>query len=305
MNVAKGWFGQSIGLESSVKINLQSEIIVVIFNKRTALSLVLAPLFVAGLIALNHQSRGVDHDQSHVSRVSEPEGERLSSMPDFSVLEGLEVESSSEHNTNRLADQNLNSVLAGFSTAEEMKLAIEFLETRGYVSPEALEMYQNYSEVALQAMGDEGDLVALAVLVGMYAETDYDKFGNATLRSIVHGSVSFAQMKADMHFSQSEIQRAESGHGSPDVARQEFLLSLSWYEFIKLRGGGDAVDTLIEKRIDESTFTLSENDKAAIRSQGANIYDYLSEERRRLGLGEYDNHVPPGLEHFLELIGIY
>lgn len=210
--------------------------------------------------------------------------------------------------TNSLTDEDINRKLAGLATRNEVEESIAFLKSRGYVPPEVLEMYRNYSEHVLQALGNDGDLAALAalaVLAGLYAEKDYDQFKNAVLRSIVHGSISFAQVQADLYFTQSEFELANPNGGNSELAKLDFLLSLSWYEFIKLRGGGDAVTQLVDARIAKSAFTISPADRATIQSQGAAIYAELSNERQRLGVGEHDNSVPPGLENFLDLIGIY
>lgn len=207
--------------------------------------------------------------------------------------------------TNSLSDEDINRKMAGLATRNEVEESIEFLKSRGYVPPDVLELYRNYSEEVLQALGNDGDLAALAVLAGRYTENDYDQFKNVVLKSIVYGSISFAQVQADLYSTQSEFELANPNGGNSELAKQDFLLSLSWYEFIKMRGGGDAVTQLIDARIDKSAFSISPADRATIQSQGAAIYDELSNERQRLGVGEYDNSVPPGLENFLDLIGIY
>lgn len=210
-----------------------------------------------------------------------------------------------DEETNSLSDEDINRRLAGLATRNEVEDSIEFLMSRGYVPPDVLAMYENYSEEILRSLGNDGDLAALAILAGRYAEEDYDKFKNTVLKSIVYGSISFAQVQADLYSTQSEIELSNPNSSNHTKAKQDFLLSLSWYEFIKMRGGGDAVSELIDERIDKSAFTITETDRAITKSQGAVIYDELSNERRRLGIGDYDNSVPPGLENFLDLIGIY
>lgn len=266
--------------------------------------LIVAAVFVVFVAALILQATGLQSATSELNTLASAaafKSEAPRTPPKYIPLQ----EPSFDAPTNSLTDEDINRKLAGLATRNEVEESIAFLKTRGYVPPEVLEMYRNYSEEVLQALGNDGDLAALAVLAGLYAEKDYDQFKNAVLRSIVHGSVSFAQVQADLYFTQSEFELANPNGGNSELAKLDFLLSLSWYEFIKLRGGGDAVTQLVDARIAKSAFTISPADRATIQSQGAAIYAELSNERQRLGLGEYDNNVPPGLDNFLDLIGIY
>ncbi|WGO99623.1 hypothetical protein QFX18_06040 [Saccharophagus degradans] len=258
-------------------------------------------VFVAALILQATGLQSATGDLKTLARAAAFKSEVPHTPPKHIPLQ----EPSFDPTTNSLTDEDINRKLAGLATRNEVEESIEFLTSRGYVPPDVLEMYRNYSEEVLQALGNDGDLAALGVLAGQYADKDYDQFKNAVLKSIVYGSISFAQVQADLYSTQSEFELANPNGGNSELAKLDFLLSLSWYEFIKMRGGGEAVTQLVDARIAKSAFTISPADRATIQSQGAAIYAELSNERQRLGVGEYDNSVPPGLENFLALIGIY
>ena len=166
----------------------------------------------------------------------------------------------------------------------------EWLAGKGYFYNGEVDAYDTYDIRALEALADQGDLVAIHALIERHMDsenTDREKlFGTYVLAS-VHGSTNalvatghFHQMKFDSHSLWND-----------DIDRASLVNWMAFNEVAVRRGDIDA-GVKLERNLASRKIEVSEADRALVEEAADIIYASLAQERAKLGLDEFDNSVP-------------
>ncbi len=161
----------------------------------------------------------------------------------------------------------------------------EYWENLGFFSDEQKEGYASYDRDTLEALGDRGDLIALDILAHKYEFED--KNHNKAIETYFKG-VLFASAKA----AQSLAIRAESTGGTyyePDTQDYRAYIheSIVWYKVSDMMGNKTA-EGAISSMLKAQGITLNKDEWANVNQRAELIYAKLNEQRREIGLPEYD-----------------
>jgi hypothetical protein len=223
------------------------------------------------------------------------ESERNVASPHFSPS-ALAMVASSSSKRKAVVINSLSSASSS-SAANEVKLdaaAGEVIDRwkfdKGYMPNDAykIDEYSRFDVKTLKIMSDNGDIIAQTELISRFtAEEDRKREINKALAmgstaAIIHRGVLY----------DNEYKLAKS-----DELRHEALLNrLALYEFGVLRGDRyhqiDAEYSLLRN------IQLSEADRRIISERGKALYEQLQLQRIELGMGDFDNSVPPEVKKF-------
>jgi len=176
-------------------------------------------------------------------------------------------------------------------TAPFVHKRVEWRKELGYFVNGEVDNYASYSIETLEALGDQGDLVALEALANIYFETVQKEQALQTLeKAAIHGSTNAlyalgALAKSSLY--SAEVKGVSSG---PDY--QEGLIGWLSYSEVAIRRGDLEIKEDTEIGLKVHGIELSEPDKIAINLAADEIYSRLNESRQRLGLGEFNNEIP-------------
>lgn len=156
-------------------------------------------------------------------------------------------------------------------------IAEKHWESLGYFNEEQKQGYASYDKETLEALGDQGDLLALDILSHKYLTEDRNlkKSRETDLKAVLFGSSEAALSLA------SEIYSNEADD------RSKVYAAMTWYEVATMMGDK------IAKGFRDSTLrvrniTLSEREWTLIQQQAEATYARLNEKRREMGLPEFN-----------------
>jgi hypothetical protein len=170
--------------------------------------------------------------------------------------------------------------------------------------------YDTYDEKILVNLINGGDVMAMKALWSRYLHSGnpelLEKQYELVERAIIYGDREmFQYMQANAKLTTSL--------GNPDLTEDQrkavALEYLALTEFMGMRGQLEdkyqAQKSLFRLYPEiysntGSELTLTENDKLKIKSEAKNIYQYYENARKELGLGEFDNSVPQGVQKNFE-----
>lgn len=175
----------------------------------------------------------------------------------------------------------------------------EFMASRGYVNSGALEMYKSYDVPTLTAMGDNGDLIALAALADKYNGTNTWVLGIAVWeKAAMFGATNTAVALGGWNISQSKVYE----NIDQTLSHQALVEGLAWYEFVRLRGGNPFLDAQRQSLTEENLSLLDPDILSEASQRGAEIYARLESQRIARGLEPFDNAIPESAKPFLKLL---
>lgn len=201
-----------------------------------------------------------------------------------------------------LDDVDMQLRLAGLPTPAEAKRGNEHLKRLGQFSAEDQAAYLNYDDDTLQKLGANGDLLAMEILVDKAMdnyEIDQDRAEKAIEKAIIYGSTRAVMVKAILETSGGSSAIYIDGKDSPEY-RDAMRESLAWFQFGMMRGDL-TLRHFAQREIKRAGFEMTDEDKMEIDRQARKIFKDMLDRRRELGLGEYDNDVPEGLENYFDL----
>lgn len=278
-------------------------------KKATALRVAAITLLILGatFYFLDRTTSGTSNLKEHVGGeqpfrdivATEPPRTQQSANTPSPVAEQDKHLPGQESEDEELSDTDMQMRLAGLPTPEEAKRGNELSKKWGYFSMEEREVYLTYSDETLNALSEEGDLLALDILLNRAMENyanDPEKAEALLERAAVYGSTLAVMGKAMGASTFGSVHKKDSAE-----YRDAMQESMAWYQFGLMRGDLSLRDN-IRRTMEETGFEPTSQDKKAIAKRAQEIYDQLSERRRELGLGEYDNEVPEGLENYFNFL---
>lgn len=171
-------------------------------------------------------------------------------------------------------------------------------ESRGYFSDTDFQMYENYGIETVKQLASEGDVKALRTLVRMYTTKGEDpELIMSTLREAAIRGSSEALILVGMIAGSSRDSYKFKGPDGDALYKREVLESLAIFKAASIRG-----DRAVDERITEtrSQLTLTLDDERYIEQRGTEIYNEMEEKRKTLGLGPFDNSLPPQVKDFFD-----
>ncbi|HTF94619.1 MAG TPA: hypothetical protein VL995_00670 [Cellvibrio sp.] len=184
--------------------------------------------------------------------------------------------------------------------ASQVAVLTKWNEQRGWydASDANHDDYKTYSTEALNRLADEGDLRALHLLVRRSNGSDRKKL---LKKAAVYGST-FALAQLSIEVSKT---REVAQNMSDDQKRAMMIDALSYVAVAKKRGELSYADSEKIERLEERYgLKLSDKDKHKIDSRAEEIYSDLEGQRISLGLGKFDNSIPPVVMSFFEVMGV-
>ena len=203
-----------------------------------------------------------------------------------------------------LMSEEFNVIDEGLSELDKKDI-MEWHKNDVLTNEEAISDYVSYSDEALIALSNSGDLKAMKILANRYLKEAgkpenssqiielMKKHADLVEKSIVYGDREFFGKMPKLSKATSKI---VSPISTNEQKREAVLEALAYMEFMALRGSFGA--KYEEHKNLYSIYGISErltdSDKAAIREKAKEIYDGYEGQRIQLGLGVFDNSVPPG-----------
>lgn len=177
----------------------------------------------------------------------------------------------------------------------------EWKEQRGWydTSDANQDDYKTYSTDALKRLADEGDLRALHLLFRRSDNLEEQK--QILVKAAVYGST----------FALAGLNNSELAFGdvaanmSDDQKRAMIVEALSYVAVARIRGELEYADSEQSETLEERySVKLSDTDKQKIELRAEEIYSDLETQRIALGLGKFDNSIPPVVMSFYKFMGV-
>jgi hypothetical protein len=177
----------------------------------------------------------------------------------------------------------------------------EWKEQRGWydTSEATQDDYKTYSSDALKRFADEGDLRALHLLVRRSHGSEERK--KLLVKAAMYGST-FALAGLNIEVLETSDVAANM---SDEQKRAMMVEALSYVAVAKKRGELTYADSEKAETLEERyNVKLSDTDKQKIESRAEEIYSDLETQRIALGLGKFDNSIPPVVMSFYKFMGV-
>lgn len=190
----------------------------------------------------------------------------------------------------------------------EVAIVDDWMKSSGFSPFPAAYYGQQYTEEQLIVLSEAGDFIATDALLNICLREgcDTDKKIELAKRGIVQGSLrAISSLSiysgAGLYFGEP-LSDAEAKQKLTDVLAYQYLLDL--------RGVGEAkpVDRLIKHEMEMfSEFyphlvPLSDADEESIKQRAQSLYDEYQEARYQLGLGDFNNEMPPEAKKFFGIL---
>lgn len=177
----------------------------------------------------------------------------------------------------------------------------QWYEARGWfetMGGEVADDYRSYSREALLQLADTGDIRALQLLALRSSATEYKPLLD---KAAIHGSIFALKMQANSLLAHSGITAS-----SPQADKRQVLFEAAAYgEVAKIRGDlmttGNSDVTYLEKTYN---LNFSEEDRKSILARSQEIYADLEAQRISVGLGKFDNSIPPAVRAYFRAMGV-
>jgi len=168
----------------------------------------------------------------------------------------------------------------------------------GYIYEAPNDGYATYDQQTLEKLARSGDVRAIQALAKLLdAQYKFSEAENLYKRAAVIGST----------YALAELSRtaagASIGDESLDVKKTHVLESMAYAKVAAMRGDSFRyfTDMSVPTATNPTQILLTQDDYASVQPLAQKIYDDLQKQRSELGLGAFDNSVPPEVEHSFRL----
>ncbi|WP_111640358.1 hypothetical protein [Marinimicrobium alkaliphilum] len=174
------------------------------------------------------------------------------------------------------------------------------IRERGYFTSEELSGYSGYSRATLQALAEEGDLLALDLLLDkVVADGDIERATTLHWMGAAYGST-----KLLIGIAVGEVASLKTlGLEEDDAMLRESLLgALSWLEVARRRGDPFAASWL-QQRFERHDIELSSNERRLFEEMAERRHAELLNIRHALGLGDFDDRISDDVDAVNAFVG--
>ncbi len=156
--------------------------------------------------------------------------------------------------------------------------------------------YDGYDIETLEKLAEGGDGLAVQALAEVNMRKGFDKGLNVYKKAAVRGSTEALALIA------ASIQGVKYNNAAdPEAKKAALIESLAWFNVAALRGDRQSLlneMTLLQyKGVSIEDFAQAQ---AQAQTQAQEIYNELQKERTALGLGDFDNSVPPEVKAYFD-----
>lgn len=170
-------------------------------------------------------------------------------------------------------------------------------ESRGYISDQDRAIYQTYDQTTLTQLARDGDVIALQELAEQ-ARAQGEARASAGLyqEAAVHGSTYALAQTGNIIANDIRAEADESQR------REIALYGLAWHRVAVLRGDREVEASHVSRYMRENDLTLEPEEEAQVEQRAQMLYDDLNDRRQSIGLGAFDDSVPPAVSRLHQLI---
>ncbi|WP_317929795.1 hypothetical protein [Halioxenophilus sp. WMMB6] len=189
-----------------------------------------------------------------------------------------------------LSQLNSDSANQGIMETSEWALS------RGYADDSIKIAYSSYDTSTLDKLAEQGDVIAYSILFSRLGpgdfinhKKDYDSLVDSYYKSAsALGSTAAINWKAIHHINRSKV-AFEAGNNN--IATEELIKFLAYYE-VAFRRGDYTAFSMIDYFVNKVDIEIDDDIVHQVEIEAREIYKKMSDERRAMGLGEFDNTRP-------------
>jgi hypothetical protein len=154
--------------------------------------------------------------------------------------------------------------------------------------------YRSYDIATLEQLADSGDGFAVDALANASVIKGFNEVAKVYKKAAVKGSIEALYLTGlyAYEFTKRSALDTEKRHG--------IVSALTWYNVAALRGDRSFNLQSSNSLLSELKVPLTEKEKDNIKSNSQEIYDDLQQQRTALGLGDFDNSVPPEVKAYYD-----
>jgi hypothetical protein len=218
-------------------------------------------------------------------------------------------------------------------TNQEIKVVDDWFKKVGFATEQQRAYELQYTDEQLQSLVDKGDVVAMDALLNRIQQREWQDFEQKVLAlnaagdvesmteylnsqklrddsyqiSLMEKGITYGSFNAIMAMGR-KLRPVLNSDDSPSVRlanKQQLVERLSYFELLRLRGAGGLYAANGNERVDLEYFErqygekLIAEDRIKINERARELYDHYQSERRKLGLGDFDNSMPDEVRDFL------
>ncbi|MCR6650421.1 MAG: hypothetical protein NVV73_02440 [Cellvibrionaceae bacterium] len=163
-------------------------------------------------------------------------------------------------------------------------IADKYWESLGFFSEEQKQGYASYDKETLEAMGNQGDLLAWDVLShkNLTEDRSHAKFVETSFKSVLFGSAKGARSMAN-----ASLSKQDRNPSNDTEDRSHIYNAMAWLE-IAIMMGDRSAPSARNAKLGAKEITLSEQEWALVRRRAEAINGRLNEKRREMGLPEFN-----------------
>lgn len=174
-------------------------------------------------------------------------------------------------------------------------------ESRGWyetIDSNTTDDYRTYTKETLQQLANDGDIRALQLLASRASKSEFEPL---LTKAAIHGSVFAFSMFSNAIMSHSGI----TEHSNRLEKLPLIIEAAAYGEVAKMRGNflisGDSDITYLENTYG---INLTTKEKKTVLARAQEIYTNLESQRINLGLGKFDNSIPPVVQAYYRAMGV-
>ncbi|HTF97092.1 MAG TPA: hypothetical protein VL995_13235 [Cellvibrio sp.] len=185
------------------------------------------------------------------------------------------------------------SPMGDAATAEKIKSWFAARGNYSFYGPDAYSEYKNYDNETLTKLSDDGDLRAMHVLSERAGNLLERK--SILIRAAVYGSTEALSRLSTIQ----DLDKRDTVKTVEDKKMALFEI-LAYQEAAEIRGDWWPKIQMRDYYTKQYQIELNSQDNALIAGMAKEIYEELSQQRKRLGLDDFDNTVPDEVMKFYE-----
>lgn len=187
--------------------------------------------------------------------------------------------------------------------AEAAEVTNWYAERGKFISGEGESEYLSYNQDTLEKLALGGDIRAMQMLAKMYMDREhFEQYGFVAAKkqywnAAVHGSTEALIVLAT-------LERTLVYDLATDEAEKkaQALEVLAIYKAVELRGDLWSPSNQVPVFKEMNHISISEIEQATINQRAQQIYSDLQQQRKEVGLGDFDNSIPESVKKFSEKV---
>jgi hypothetical protein len=206
-----------------------------------------------------------------------------------------------KHEKNPIAIAKNSSANSQNFTPQETKETSQWLNERGYSSPESEVVYKGYSDEILSGLVKNNDLRAIMFVANKLADIDSSKSTDEEVTKNIEMAKNYWRQAAVLGSTVALDHLATYTQKNMDSeeARPKILEMMAIYKVIEMRGDTELSSSSKNHIVNRDHIELTSEEQQLIEQRANAIYTELTEQRLALGLGEFDNSMTAAVKKFL------